>query len=130
MKYFTLKQAEKAISKLEEILTLANDIRNRAQSKTKFIQETEERGTKDIAAMAIEKAQVEFLAQCFQDALEEIEKMGAVLKGIDPGLVDFPCRFSNETVYLCWRQGEKSINNYHSMDEGFAGRKPLPKSLV
>lgn len=130
MKYFTRKQAEKAIPALEKILETANDIRLRAQKKTQLIQTKETSGAADQAAMAIERAQVDFLAQCFQEALQGIEKMGGVLKGMDPGLVDFPCRLREEDIYLCWRQGEKSIDHYHGMEEGFAGRKPLPKGFV
>jgi hypothetical protein len=130
MKYFTRKQAEKAIPMLEKMLTTAEEIRAKAQSKTELIRVAERGSTIDVPAMVIEKAQIEFLAQCFQEVLQGIEKMGAVLKGLDPGLVDFPCRWEGQEIYLCWRQGEKRIESYHGLEEGFAGRKPLPRNLI
>jgi hypothetical protein len=30
-------------------------------------------------------------------------------------------------VYLCWKLGEKRIQYWHGLDEGFAGRKPLDR---
>jgi hypothetical protein len=44
--------------------------------------------------------------------------------------VDFPCRWQGGEIYLCWREGEKRIEHFHGVEEGFAGRKPLPKSLA
>jgi len=32
-------------------------------------------------------------------------------------------------VYLCSKEGEERSPHFHGIEEGFAGRKPLPKSL-
>lgn len=130
MKHFTRKEAEKLIPMLDNIFKTAEDIRGKAQAKTERIREMEAAGTPDVPGVAIEKAQLQFLSQCYQETLEGIEKMGGVLKGLDPGLVDFPCLWDEQEVYLCWRQGEKRISHYHGLEEGFAGRKPLPKGLA
>jgi hypothetical protein len=29
-------------------------------------------------------------------------------------------------VLLCWRLGEEGVQYWHGVEEGFAGRKPLP----
>jgi len=29
-------------------------------------------------------------------------------------------------VLLCWHLGEDSVQYWHGVEEGFAGRKPLP----
>jgi hypothetical protein len=49
-------------------------------------------------------------------------------KGLDPALVDFPHRLAGADVVLCWKLGEKKITYYHGNEEGFAGRKALPKN--
>jgi hypothetical protein len=54
-----------------------------------------------------------------------IHELGAVVKDPDEGLVDFPARLDGLDVYLCWKLGEDSIEYWHGVDEGFAGRKPL-----
>ncbi|MCI0613876.1 DUF2203 domain-containing protein [bacterium] len=39
--------------------------------------------------------------------------------------MDFPAIIDGESVLLCWRYGEKSIDYYHNLSDGFAGRKPI-----
>lgn len=55
----------------------------------------------------------------------ELQEMGAELKGIDQGLVDFPSLREGRVVYLCWQLGEETIAWWHELDSGFAGRQPL-----
>jgi hypothetical protein len=62
------------------------------------------------------------LARC----AEAIQELGAVVKDLEQGLVDFPARRGDEDVYLCWRVGEDRIGFWHGTEEGFAGRRPLP----
>jgi hypothetical protein len=57
--------------------------------------------------------------------VDEINAYGCVCKGIEEGLVDFPCMLGGEIVYLCWRFGEESVGHWHKIEDGFAGRKPL-----
>jgi hypothetical protein len=57
----------------------------------------------------------------------EIHGLGAQVKDADVGLVDFPARGpGGDVVLLCWRVGEDEVAWWHGVDEGFAGRKPLP----
>jgi hypothetical protein len=58
--------------------------------------------------------------------VEEIESLGAEVKDLELGLVDFPAERDGETVLLCWRVGEEEIGYWHGLEEGFAGRRPLP----
>ena len=60
--------------------------------------------------------------------VEEIQGLGVQVKDLDRGLVDFPSRHpeSGETVLLCWELGEREVGHWHDLEEGFAGRKPLP----
>ena len=58
----------------------------------------------------------------------ELEALGVQVKDLDQGLVDFPARHPerDEPVLLCWRLGEDDVAYWHGLEEGFAGRKPLP----
>ena len=58
--------------------------------------------------------------------VHEIEESGAHLKDVQLGLVDFPTERNGEVVYLCWQFGEPEVAFWHPIDEGFAGRQPLP----
>ena len=56
--------------------------------------------------------------------VQGLEKRGIIVKGLDEGLIDFPhVRSNGEEVYLCWKVGEDDIGYWHSIRDGFAGRK-------
>ena len=57
--------------------------------------------------------------------LLKIHELGVELKDPATGLVDFPSLRDGRLVYLCWRLGEPSIEYWHEIDTGFAGRQPL-----
>jgi hypothetical protein len=58
----------------------------------------------------------------------ELETLEVQVKDLDTGLIDFPARHPrrDETVLLCWQLGEDEVRYWHGLEEGFAGRKPLP----
>ena len=58
-------------------------------------------------------------------AVSDILDRGIQVKGIEPGLVDFPHLKDGQQVYLCWREGESEIEFWHDVEAGFAGRRPL-----
>jgi hypothetical protein len=57
--------------------------------------------------------------------VDEINSFGCICKGVEQGLIDFPCMLGAEVVFLCWQFGEASVNHWHRIEDGFAGRKPL-----
>jgi hypothetical protein len=58
----------------------------------------------------------------------QINELGVQVKDLDRGLVDFPSRHpeNGDTVLLCWELGEPDVGYWHGLEDGFAGRKPLP----
>jgi hypothetical protein len=64
--------------------------------------------------------------QAVAGCVEQLERLGVLVKDLDRGLVDFPALRGGEEVLLCWEVGEDEIAYWHGVDEGFAGRKPLP----
>ena len=70
--------------------------------------------------------EVQALAAEIEGFVEELAGLGAEAKApLDSGLVDFPGELDGRVVYLCWRLGEPSIQHWHEIDAGFAGRQPL-----
>ena len=55
----------------------------------------------------------------------ELEALGIVLKDRRLGLIDFPGEVDGRRVWLCWRLGEATIQYWHDLDAGYAGRRPL-----
>lgn len=60
-----------------------------------------------------------------KQGVETINAHGCMCKGVEQGLIDFPCVYGAEVVYLCWQLGEPSVSFWHRIEDGFAGRKPL-----
>lgn len=58
--------------------------------------------------------------------IEQIRAHGAEVKDVERGLIDFPALRDGIEVCLCWHLGEGEIGYWHGLEEGFAGRKPLP----
>jgi len=69
--------------------------------------------------------QLEREAEAVKRAVEQLQRLGVLVKDLDRGLVDFPSLRDGEEVLLCWQVGEGEIAHWHGVDEGFAGRKPL-----
>ncbi|MGB7948749.1 MAG: DUF2203 domain-containing protein [Candidatus Binatia bacterium] len=57
--------------------------------------------------------------------VEEINRHGCMCKGVEQGLIDFPCLLGAEVVFLCWRLGEPKVGHWHRIEEGFVGRRSL-----
>jgi hypothetical protein len=70
------------------------------------------------------QARATYEALCAE--VRAIEALGAEVKGVEHGLVDFPSLLDGETeVLLCWKLGEKRIDHFHDPEAGFAGRRPV-----
>lgn len=127
MKYFTIPEAEALIPELEKVFAAVGEIRPKAEAKMTLIRALQSTGDANVSQLAIEQAQLEFLVNGMNEWLQKIIDLGAMPKGIEPALVDFPYRLGGKEVYLCWQVGDKAITHYHGLEEGFAGRKKLPK---
>lgn len=66
----------------------------------------------------------EFVAR-LEETLSRIQEIGCVVKDLDAGLVDFPALRDGREIFLCWKMGERRIEYWHGLDEGYAGRKPI-----
>jgi hypothetical protein len=55
----------------------------------------------------------------------ELGSLGIEVKDYAQGLIDFPAEREGRPVYLCWRLGEPTVQFWHEVDAGFAGRQPL-----
>jgi len=60
--------------------------------------------------------------------MRELEEIGCYFKdwNFTIGLVDFPGFIDGKEVFFCWKSDEEDIEFYHGLEEGFAGRKPIP----
>jgi hypothetical protein len=63
----------------------------------------------------------------FDTASKRFGEFEAVVKSVEQGLVDFYGVIENRLVFLCWKRGEKAIEYYHHLEDGFPGRQPIPE---
>ncbi len=72
---------------------------------------------------------IQKLGADIESFLSELEEIGCFFKdwNFTLGLVDFPGVIDDREVFLCWKSDEDDIRFYHDMQEGYAGRKPIPE---
>lgn len=61
-----------------------------------------------------------------QNVLLRFHALGVEVKDLEQGLVDFRGLVGTEPAYLCWRDGEDRITNWHPLEGGFGARRPIP----
>ncbi|MFB3057688.1 MAG: DUF2203 domain-containing protein [Ignavibacteriaceae bacterium] len=72
------------------------------------------------------------LASDVDEFMTELEEIGCYFKdwNFRIGLVDFPGLIDGREVFFCWKSDEEDIEFYHELEEGFTGRKPIPRELI
>ncbi len=130
-KMFTLQEAEELIPSLEEWLPEAIDAKRQAVEADGELQKVATR-IQLMGGVELNPAQVSRFKHVkahsvkkMQEAMEQIEESGCVVKDLDIGLIDFPAMLGEQQVYLCWKLGEPRIEYWHGVHEGFAGRKAI-----
>jgi hypothetical protein len=129
-RYFTVEEANDA---LDEVRPLTEELVEHRRALVE-LQERQSALTTRIAGNGGNVEPQEL--QGVQERLDEevagiarcvarIHEVGALVKDLDDGLVDFPATREGEDILLCWRLGEDEIGFWHGLDEGFSGRKPL-----
>jgi hypothetical protein len=83
-------------------------------------------GGVDAADFATLDAEATQKAAEIAELIGRIQELGILVKDLDLGLIDFPALREGDEVLLCWQLGEGDVAFWHGLEEGFAGRKPLP----
>jgi len=65
------------------------------------------------------------LQQRLERDLRQLSESGIVLRDPSIGLIDFFHQRDGETVFLCWKLGEKNVEWWHPVETGIAGRQRL-----
>jgi hypothetical protein len=132
-KLFTVEEADKLIPQVRRFLKELRACRDRAEKleKEKAVEELswlQPDGTVSPKAKErLERLQEEQKRQeaSFERGLREMTLLGAQLKDLDEGLVDFFTPRGEGLVYLCWKEGENRIRFWHDLESGFGGRRPI-----
>jgi hypothetical protein len=130
-RFFTLEQAHRMLPRVEQQLRHAIQVKSHYDAAGKAIRDYQRR-VQMMGGMLVDRhklatmhSRVEALTSRLQELVEEIHGWGCLVKDLDTGLCDFPTLYRGREVYLCWRLGEEGISNWHPVEEGFRGRRPL-----
>jgi len=117
---FTPAQANKTLPLVKRIVA---DILAKGQELRAFV---------DVKRDDEVNRQIDKLEDILREHMSELEQVGCHYKdwGFELGLVDFPAKIDERDVYLCWRSDEAAVTWYHPVEEGFAGRRPIPDELL
>jgi len=131
---YTPREANSLIPQLGRIMTELDAIRERLrQIKAKMDvlemiwgEEVQSETNPDRREFVHYMEEIEKAKKEFEAGTRKLADLEAVLKSLEQGLVDFYGVIDGRLVFLCWKRGEKSIEYYHHLEEGFAGRQPIP----
>ena len=135
-KYFTLAEANEALPKVRVLFDDALQKRKIVEGIQHKMQEAmavSQGGHVDSATgplrvyVEIKQELNDAMLQMY-GAISALEATGVSLKGLEPGMVDFPSKRFDDDVWLCWKYGEDAVKFWHEMDAGFMGRKPVDVS--
>ena len=65
------------------------------------------------------------LMAAIKNEVAQMQALGIEIKDLKNGLVDFLYDNEGEIVLLCWRYGEKSVQYWHPVENGFASRRRI-----
>lgn len=133
-RYFNRREAEQLLPVIEPLLEEAR----RQKEKLDVLKEEMSRNLSRIMVLggslppygeiSQQRTEHDKVREELTQTIKRIQETGCLVKDLDIGLIDFPCLMGGEEVYLCWKLGERRIEFWHGVDEGFAGRKPLDES--
>lgn len=124
---FTVNEANELLPTLRPLVEqiLENIRRLKSTSETVIRKGQVDPEAPDLMEKLREDSEIAKLIGQVKGWVDEINAFGCMCKGVEQGLVDFPCMFGAEVVYLCWQIGEPNVGFWHRIEDGFAGRRPL-----
>ena len=122
--YFTIKSANEMLPTIIEKFQKIKQEKNEVEKMEQKLQ-VNLSVTSNLDNYVTLKQNLNASVTKFYTSIEELEKTGVVLKGLEEGLLDFPSKKFDDEIWLCWKEGETEIKFWHEKDVGFNGRKPI-----
>lgn len=132
---FTVEEANRLLPAIEEIFREMDAKSIHARELSDLVDDLEsywgeavrEPGNEDHESfMRVQENLSETLREV-NDLAMRLSDLGCQLKDPNRGLVDFFTYVNGELAYLCWHRGEEGVRYWHTLEGGFAGRRPVPE---
>lgn len=132
-KLFTVEEANQLIPQVRDFLRQLRKERDeidkleekKAVEELSWLQPDGTVSPKAQMAVSQMEKSLEEATRSFKELLGQLDALGAQLKDLEEGLIDFFAARREELVYLCWKEGEDRIRFWHDLKSGFSGRRPL-----
>lgn len=128
-RYFTVEEANHALALVSPIVSDIVAKMNQAKRIHEEVKTERERAQISETELLGKLRMAEKLLNEVEYHMKELESVGAMLKDLTLGLVDFPCLHDARVVYLCWMLGEKTVSAWHEVDRGYTDRKTVDESF-
>jgi hypothetical protein len=124
---FTVNEANALLPAVRPLVEriLENIRRLKSKSETVTREEQLDPEAADFMDRLQQDGEIARLVAEVREWVGEIHSHGCLCKGVEQGLIDFPCMLGAEVVFLCWQLGEPAVGHWHRIEDGFAGRRPL-----
>jgi hypothetical protein len=121
-KHFTVDQAARMLSGITHLVREIADLKRKLDERGFDIYRHQYFGGRGPNGERAFPPELQKLVQI----VKNLTKKGVIIKSLEEGLIDFPhIRSNGEEVYLCWKLDEKEIGFWHTLENGYAGRRPL-----
>jgi hypothetical protein len=124
---FTVNEANALLPTVRPLIEriLESIRRLKSKSETVIRQQQLDPAATDLMDRLQQDDEIARLVNEVKHGVEQIHHHGCICKGVEQGLIDFPCMLGAEVVFLCWQLGEPTVGHWHRVEDGFAGRRPL-----
>ena len=122
-KYFTLQEANLALESIRPWMEEVQVIRQEILAHQPEIWNVMEKAAGNGGNLTLSRMVKTF--DRLDELIHKIQDMGAIIKDINTGLLDFLALKDGREVYLCWKHGETDVQFWHEIEDGFAGRQPI-----
>ena len=121
--YFTVEEANRVVEEIRPLMKEILEIRQAILDSQPAVWPVVEKAAGNGGSQAA--SQITRVFTHLEALVQKIQATGALIKDINSGLLDFLSLRGGQEVYLCWQYDEDEIKFWHSLDAGFAGRKPI-----
>jgi len=122
-RYFSVEEANAALEEIRllvvEMLELHRSLLARQAQAVPALRRAKGNGGNPAASQLVQDF------SRLESLVKHIQETGVLVKDVGSGLLDFPTLREGREVYLCWRYNEPSVQFWHEIDAGFAGRQEL-----
>ena len=122
-KYYTPKEANHQLEVVRPMVAELMTISERIRAHQPEIWSVVEKSAGNGGSPTLSKMLPDF--DRLDLVLHQLQDMGIEVKDLSTGLIDFLALKDGREVYLCWKYDEGTIQFWHEIEAGFAGRQPI-----